>query len=181
MFDVATRIFNTLMAKLITYPVVNAVEYVARSPLHYRNIYNSLDTNAGRMIMPFLFPIVLVLYVARNLLIAAIGTVLMIPFFFTHFLTIGLFGEHAAKLPWIQYSTSIDGPNAKDVDFLREFFNVMHIEMFSVWVFLGHQLFIIKVVDDNNINSYVVYTSVEDLNEHLIKIQSILDKQKEIV
>ena len=167
MFDIANRFINIFMMKNISFPLNSIMVMLLNIHIQYRNTHESLNSSFGRFIMPIVFLCVTAFMVCERAIKAIVCTLVLPLFFFAYYLPIGLLGERAAVLPWINYSTSIDGPNATDVDFCRGAFDVMHIELVDI-TFFGQKLFILRYIDVEEV--YLAFTSEHDFSHFVFEM-----------
>ncbi len=191
MFDIAHRSLIAIYTLTIQVVLEDVFKFFRSLPLQYTNGHNAIDTGLGRMMYPPIFFAIMMWFLLRQVAQLVVQIIFLFAALFTHFIPLTFFPMFAAKwLPWISYSNCLEGEYAKDVDFLREHhFKEYHIEMFNMfggWCAIGlFSFFLLKTEIDNDelgnpIYGYVIYRCEAELNQHLMKIQRDVDKQKDI-
>lgn len=181
MFDIIARFINFYLITQVVKPLHDIWFRTANFHIAYRNVHESLNTALARFLMPVVFTAAVLLGHVISLVGAVVSAIMLPVFFVTHCVPVLLFEERANVLPWLSYSTCLDGQYANDVEFIRDFFSTLQIEMVGFKIHPIVELLIIRMRGEEDQYTYMLFGSVSDLNEFLMRIQERIDKTKEVV
>lgn len=181
MFDIIARFINFYLITHVAKPLSIIRFKIANFHIVYRNVHESLNSAFARFLMPVVFPVAVLLDMAINIAFVCANVVMLPLFMITHCLPVLVLTDRVGILPWLSYSTCLDGKYANDLEFIRDNFQLMQIEMVGFKLHPIVELLIIRVKGDTDVYSYILFGSVSDLNDFLMRMQEEIDKENELM